>query len=252
MKQRTTHWLMIACAAANLVACEGEQETAIDSAEKANAAKSAEEAAEQEALAALIKKNAAEREQRQAEENPAKDITCAEGPNADFHDEELEAEVRRRLEKPEGDIKLSELKTLRSINLMRGGTKVDYLDPCIFPHLTGLRDLFLGPGKLSDISLLANLSNLESLRVSMNQVSDITPLAKLEKLDRLDLGRTQVKDVKPLADLKNLTELMLDHTKVTDVSPLKSLDKLKLITISGAPVDNSMVLARPGLKIVDE
>jgi internalin A len=233
-------------------ACEDGKPSAIDAAESAKAAKSAEDQAKQDALAKLIEKNAQEREEKAAAEDPAKDISCKDGPVADFHDLELEAEVRRRLEKPEGDIKLSELAKIKALNLARAGVSVDYLDPCIFPHLTGLRDLFLGPGKLSDISLLAKLENLEALRASMNQISDVSPLSGLTKLDRLDLGRTQVKDVKPLSGLSNLTEVMLDNTKVTDIAPLASLDKLKVLSISGAPVENPTAISRPGLKVVDE
>ncbi len=209
---------------------------------------------------------------KQPEKEPGADIVCAEGDLADFHHAELEAEVRRKLKKPEGDIKQSELKQVRSINLAKEG-KVDYLDPCIFPHLTGVRDLFLGPGKLKDISLLANLTELTSLRASMNLIEDVTPLKDLEKLDRLDLGRTRISDVSALSGLKNLTELMLDDTQVKDVSPLASLEKLQVLTlsrtqvkdisvlkplkelksvsISGAPVEDPLALSRPGLKVTD-
>lgn len=207
--------------------------------------------------------------------DPAADIECKPGPVADFHDEGLEAEVRRKLQRPEGDIKVTELRSIKSINLARDpSAKVDYLDPCIFPHLTGVKDLFLGAGKLRDISALSKLSQLESLRVSMNRVDDLTPLADLKKLDRLDLGYTQVTDVTPLAKLTTLTELQLDNTKVSDVSPLASLEnlerlslqrtdvrdlaplkplaKLKFLYIAGSRVEDPYALARPGLKVVQD
>jgi internalin A len=213
--------------------------------------------------------------QKAEEPTPGADIECAEGPNADFHDKALEEEVRRKLEKPEGDIKTSELRKVRSINLAKdAANKVDYLDPCIFPHLTNVKDLFLAPGKLSDISLLAKLTNLESVRLSMNQVSDLTPLEGLSKLDRLDLGHTQVTDVTPLAKLTTLTELQLDNTRITDVSALTSLDKLerlslqrtevkdiaplkglkslKFLYIAGSRVEDPYAASRPGLKVVDQ
>jgi internalin A len=246
---RRSLWLLPAF---TLLACEDDKASAIDAIASANAVKSAEAAAKQEALAKLIEKNAEERKEKAAAADPAKDITCKDGPTADFHDDKLEAEVRRRMDKPEGDIKVSELKKLKALNLARPGVTVDYLDPCIFPHLTGLHELFLGPGKLSDISVLAKLENLESLRASMNKVSDISPLSGLKKLDRLDLGRTEVKDIKPLSGLENLTELMLDHTKVTDIAPLASLEKLKTLSISGAPVENPMAVSHTGLKVINE
>src|SRR5690606_31494843 len=106
-------------------------------------------------------------------------------------DAALEQEIRRKLGKPEGAIKKSELRTIRSVNIAKAGAQVDYLDPCIFPHLTGVKDLFLGPGKLSDISLLKHMRGLMSLRASMNRVEDIGVLAGMPHLDRVDLGRTK-------------------------------------------------------------
>ena len=209
-----------------------------------------------------------------AEKKPARpEIECAQGNTADFHDPQLEREVRRKLQKPEGKISKAELKTIRSINVARGGA-VDFLDPCIFPHLTGVRDLFLGPGKLDDLSILAKLPRLESLRAAMNQVSDVTPLATLRKLDRLDLSNTLVRDISPIAKLTQLTELQLDGTQISDVSPLAKLEnlerlslqrtqvreiavlrplkKLKYLYVQNSPVDDPFTVARPGLRVVTE
>lgn len=217
---------------------------------------------------------AAAKKEEPKEENPAESIECAGGPNADFHDKVLEEEVRRKLEKEEGDIPVKLLAKVKSVNLKRDPTATtDYLDPCIFPHLTNVKDLFLARGKLRDISLLGKLTQLESLGVSQNQVEDISPLANLTKLDRLDLGRTQVKDLSPLSKLTSLTELQLDNTPVEDVSPLASLEKLerlslqrssvkdisvlkplkelKFLYIEGSRVEDPYALARPGLKVMD-
>ena len=96
----------------------------------------------------------------------------------DFHgDQLLEADVRKKLQKLAGPIHESDLKTIKSINIS-GGT-VDALDPCIFPRLTAMRDLFVGPGTVDDLTPLANLVQMRSLRVSVSQVTDLTPLDKL-------------------------------------------------------------------------
>jgi internalin A len=214
----------------------------------------------------------------EAEKKPKEDfskIECKEGPDADFHDKGLEAEIRRKLEKPDGVIKKADLAKVKSVNLARDKeAKVDYLDPCIFPHLTQVKDLFLGPGELTDISLLSKLSKLVSLRASMNQVSDVSALKNLKNLDRLDLGHTQIvdvsalsgltsltelqldntkiKDVSPLAGLKNLVRLSLQRTEVKDIAPLKSLEKLKFLYIAGSMVEDPYTVARPGLQVSQE
>ncbi len=246
---------------------------AAEKVEAENAAKSAAAARTAEVLQQLIAKQAAEREQKQPERaGAASDVQCKEGREVDFHEPQLEAEVRRKLGKPTGAISQSELATIRSVNLARGGS-VDYLDPCVFPHLTGVKDLYLGPGKLSDLSVLRHLRRLTTLRASMNAVSDISVLSGHAALERVDLGHTRVSDLRPLENAKNLTELMLDDTLVEDISPLAGLDKLQVLALSrtqvntlkplaglkklksvsvvGAPVARPYGLPQSGLRIVD-
>lgn len=203
-----------------------------------------------------------------------KQITCPKPPQVAFTDPLLEAEVRRKAGKLEGDVTLADLKKVRSVDLTRGGKPTDSLDPCIFPLLTNLHHVYLGGGQLSDLSPLAGLTQVEGLRASMNQVAVITPLSGMLQMDRLDLGRTQVRDLTPLKRMTKLTELMLDdtpvddlsplkglanlerlsikRTRVTDVSPLKGLRKLKFLYVAGSNVDSVTSIQRPGLKISNE
>lgn len=189
---------------------------------------------------------------------------CPKGPNVEFAQKEIEAEIRKKLQKPDGPLTNAELKKVKSLNL--SNVKLAGLDVCVFSQLTGLKDLFLGPGEYDDLSPIAGAKDLESLAASRNQVKDLTPIAKLTKLDRLDLGRSQVADLKPIAGLTSLTELALDdcpvedlsplvkltkleklsiqRTKVKDASPLKALKKLKFLYVNGTPADeDGMTLA---------
>lgn len=202
-----------------------------------------------------------------------KDVICNVGATIEFTDKVLEADVRKKLSKPEGPITPADLKTIRSLNLTGG--PVNELDPCLMPLFTGMKDLFLGSGDLEDLTPIANLTNLESLRASINKVSDLKPLSKLVKLDRLDIARTSIRDIEPLRTLVNLTELELDDTQildiaalapltkleklslkntpVKDVSPLKAAKKLKTLNIGGTPVEDVSALSPlvgNGLKIV--
>lgn len=217
------------------------------------------------------------------EAKPAKPKECASGADLVLDDPDLEAELRKKLgklPKNPGDkpapIRAAELASVGSVNLTTKAS-LDDLDPCVFPKLTGLKHLYLGKGKLSDLKPIANLVQLESLRVAYTEVSDLSPLEKLVKLDRVDLGHTHVRDLAPLANLVNLTELELDgdditdlaplakckkleklsikRTTVTDVSPLKDLQKLKFLYIEGSGVTSfdalSPLVAR-GLKVVSK
>jgi internalin A len=161
---------------------------------------------------------------------------CPKGPKVTFEQKGIEDVVRLKLPKPTGDITIADLKRLKSFNGQAARLKLEHLDPCVFSHMTGLKELVIGEGTYDDLSPIAGATQLESLIASMNQVSDITPLAKMKKLDRLDLGRTQVKDLTPLAGLTALTELQLDGTPVEDLTPLAKLTLLEDITVKGTKV----------------
>src|ERR1700733_11835003 len=77
----------------------------------------------------------------------------------------------------------NDLKAIKSINLSQA--TINDLDPCVFPLFTGMKDLFLGPGDLDNLTPLATLTQLITLRASINKVSDVSPLAKMTQMDRL-------------------------------------------------------------------
>jgi internalin A len=165
---------------------------------------------------------------------------CPKGGAVDFGDPGIEAQVRLKLQKPDGDVTAADLKRVKSLNLSQ--VKLEQLDPCIFTPMTGLKELFLGPGDYDDLTPIAGSTGIESLRASMNQVSDLTPIAKMTKMDRLDLGKTKVKDLTPLAGMKNLTELQLDGTEVEDISPLAKLTAMETLSLKNTKVKDASAL----------
>src|SRR4051812_19488763 len=65
-------------------------------------------------------------------EAPKKDPLCATGPEVTLTDKDLDAELRKKLNKPTGPIKTSDLGTVRSLNLTQKQS-LDELDPCVIP-----------------------------------------------------------------------------------------------------------------------
>jgi len=167
---------------------------------------------------------------------------CPSGKALAFDDPALEQGIRFKLQKMTGALGKADLGRLSSLNLSQA--KVNELDICVFPHMTSLKELFLGPGDLDDLSPIAGLKNLETLGASINQVSDLTPLSGLTKLDRLDLGRTKVKDLSPLKNLTRVTELMLDSTPIEDLSPLSDMKDLEKLSINKTLVKDVSPLAK--------
>lgn len=203
-----------------------------------------------------------------------RDFKCEPGDKITFNMPALEAEVRRKVgkEADKGPITKADLAKVKSINLTQA--QVDFLDPCVFPFLTNVKDVFLGQGDLDDLKPLENLTQLLSLRAAINKVRDAKPLSRMTKLDRLDLSRSQIEDLTPISTMADLTELALDDTPVSDLTPLAKctklerisikntrvanlqplvgLRKLKSLAISGSPITDTNVLAplrSSGLKI---
>jgi hypothetical protein len=201
---------------------------------------------------------------------------CPKGPTFEFDNKDVEAEVRKKLAKPEGPVTFADLKKVKTLNI--ANAKQPQLDVCLLAQITNVHELFLGPGEYDDLSPVYALKDLEALGASRSQVKDIAGLAKLSKLDRLDLAHTQIADISPLASLVNLTELTLDdtpisdvsvlakltkleklgikHTKVKDASPLKPLKKLKVLYVGGTPADEDGVTLAPvrgnGTKVISD
>lgn len=166
-----------------------------------------------------------------------KQVDCPKEKVVTFHDQTLETVVRRQLRKESGPIERSELAKVKTLDLSQAPSN-DELDPCIFPAFTGLKGLYLAPGKLDDLSPIKGLTQIESLRASATLIKDLTPLSGLTKLDRLDIGRTPVSDLAPLASLVNLTEIQIDDTEVTDLTPLASLKKLNVVLLKRTRVSD--------------
>ncbi|MCP4344977.1 MAG: leucine-rich repeat domain-containing protein [Desulfobacterales bacterium] len=191
-----------------------------------------------------------------------------------FPDENFEAEIREAIEKPEGDILISDLQGITSLDASL--TEIENIEGIQFcSNLTELKlglaseepcdfccpipDLKLGiesegiPTQLSDITPLANLTNLTELHLFFNQISDIGPLADLTNLTKLYLDSNQIGDISPLENLTNLTELDLNTNQISDISPIVSLTDLAKLNISFnqisdiSPLENLTKLTGLGL-----
>jgi len=166
---------------------------------------------------------------------------CEKVETLTFENKDLEAAIRVKAQKPEGELKISDLKKLRSLNLTR--VLVEELDVCLFHHMTELREFFIGPVGIDDISPLSNSKKLESLGLAMNPVEDLSPLSEMTKLDRLDLSNTKVVDLSPLSEMTLMTELTLDGAPATDLSPLSKMTKLERLSVKKTQVKDVSVLA---------
>jgi internalin A len=165
---------------------------------------------------------------------------CSDSKEASFPSPEFEGAVRVKLQKPDGAISKAELKGLRSLNLSQ--VALDELDICLFHHMTGLKELFLGRGKINDLGPISGATRLESLRASLNPIVDLSPLEKMTKMDRLDLAHTKVTDLAPLSGMTLVTELALNDTPIEDVSPLAKMTKMETLSLQRTKVKDVSAL----------
>ncbi|GIP34479.1 leucine-rich repeat domain-containing protein [Paenibacillus sp. J2TS4] len=154
-----------------------------------------------------------------------------------FPDPYFEQTVREVINKPEGDILVSDVHGLTDLyifereitnitgiqyfsdlrNLTTHSTKIEDISP--IQGLTKLEYLSFTDGQLVDISVLRNLKNLRSLSFQNNKIEDITPLSALPYLNSLNLSHNHIEDISPLSNLTNLRSLYLRGNPVKDYTP---------------------------------
>lgn len=157
-----------------------------------------------------------------------------------FADSNLEAAIREAINKPEGAIYLSDLKSLTNlVASQKGISDISGLEYC-----SDLLYLMLTDNNISDISPISGLTRLESLVITDNNVSDISPLAGLTSLNWLDLVQNNISDLSPLAGLTSLDWLPLGGNNISDISPLvmnSGLSEGDFVHLGGNPLSDESI-----------
>jgi len=122
----------------------------------------------------------------------------------------LQADIRKRIGKPSGEITLDDMSKLNAI------------------HVGDLR-------KVTDLTPIKGAINLLDLDIYNNPVSDLSPVAGMKKLRKLWAHEIQISDLTPLAELTSLERLHLRGCRITDLSPLTNLKQLKELWIENNP-----------------
>ncbi|HEX9897296.1 MAG TPA: leucine-rich repeat domain-containing protein [Dehalococcoidales bacterium] len=162
------------------------------------------------------------------------------GSEVSFPDSNLEAAIRKAINKPTGDIYKTELQSL---------TRLFYLTDKNITNLVGLeycsnlQILYLSDNSIDNISPLANLTNLTILELNNNEIIDISPLKSLTKLTQLQLSGNQISDISPLSSLVNLNLLQLSGNQIINISQLTSLTKLTSLDLGSNQINDVSSLA---------
>jgi len=189
---------------------------------------------------------------------------AAQAEVVDFPDKNLEAAIRKAINKPTGgilDTDLLGIRRLTSLHAARQGitdltgleyckdltqlrlTSNDIRDLSALSGLTNLQFLWLSYNQISDLSALSGLTNLMMLDLNDNQIRDISALAGLTNLNNLYLTHNQISDLNALAGLANLRELYLDKNKILNLDPLAGLNKLECLNLMHNQISDISALA---------
>lgn len=162
-------------------------------------------------------------------------------------------------------------------NLMLEVPKVEDYSP--LAGLTGLRDLRIFSGQVTDLSFLSGMDRLEFLHLGTNgeepvslkplagcrslrrlgidvnyengwTVSSLEGLEGLTGLRTLEIPRTAVTDLSPLEACRDLERLDLGDTQVTDLSPLAGCACLKVLYLGSADVEDFTPLQDCPLEVI--
>jgi len=134
-----------------------------------------------------------------------------------FPDLQLEAAVRRALDRPTGVLTTADMALLKTLEA--------------------------GRQNIVDLSGLEYAVNLESLNLYQNSVEELAPLGALTRLRVLNLGGNSIKDISALRGLTALEELDLSHNRLTNIDALQKLTRLRLLHLEGNDISALTPLA---------
>jgi hypothetical protein len=152
----------------------------------------------------------------------------------EFSDANLLKIIRKKLNKPTGDITNIDVETIT--NLYASSCRIFNLEGIQYLH--NLERLDLNDNKISNIKPLSILTKITTLSLGSNELTNIKPLESLIELRHLSLGFNNISDIKPLSKLSNLETLILFRNKVSDISPLLDLENLFELSIGQNPISN--------------
>ena len=161
-------------------------------------------------------------------------------PGLVFADPAFEAEVRRELDKAEGEIiTAKDAARCPILNIDCSGVK-SLEDITAFSSLMVLR---LTHAAGLDLSPVCGLRELNSLTVDKSELTDLSFVSGLTRLKELDISDNRITDLSPLAGLEKLEKFYAENNFISDIEPLFGLGKLYSVNIAWNPADSGRVEA---------
>ncbi len=187
------------------------------------------------------------------DEEPAE--TAPEDTVIHFLDPVIEAETRRILNKPAGDIMKKEVLGITDFGVDREYEDYDSLGKIgsVSGEIATLKDLqwfknlkvlILSDCDLDSLEGIEELTELRVLYVRRNRLRDIEPVRNLEHLAYFDCAYNNIDDYSALCSLTEMKELGIGDNGMayTDLSPLENMTRLSALYAPFCGIDDISVL----------
>lgn len=166
------------------------------------------------------------------------DRAAGDSEAAVFKDKAIEAAIRELLDKPSGEIALSELETVTELYLIGAETGENWNSLVTRGEILMYGDKVVASrGGAASLEDMAMLPNLRTLALCNQDISDLSPLAG-SRIERLALHGNSVSDLSPLAKCGDLSELIISDNPVTEFSSLSHCKRLWKLTAGATPIES--------------
>lgn len=157
-----------------------------------------------------------------------------------FPDEGLEKSIRKAIDKPKGDIYLSDVKNLKQLDAIALGIT----DLSGIENLHGLEKLGLWGNKINNTQLkhIKGLTNLKYLDLATNELKYIPSKTfdKMPNLIELVLDENQITSIDSDAfiGLENLSNLLIEDNYITNIDCVKTLKNINSLFFRNNNISN--------------
>ncbi|HYE81308.1 MAG TPA: leucine-rich repeat domain-containing protein [Clostridia bacterium] len=166
-----------------------------------------------------------------------------------FGSKSVEAEVRKIIDKPAGEIYTSDVKGITSITLtsvkdpMKSGQFIDLTGLELLPELTGLSINIMDDCTIQNIEVLRRLPKLTAISMQQLQptyytLKSLNLFSNMKSLRELSLANFRGVDISGLQEFPHLEKLSLSYCDIKDITPLSGLSSLKELNLTGNAIED--------------
>ncbi len=165
-----------------------------------------------------------------------------------IEDKILENEIRRVINKQEGELTKQELLKVKTLDIGGKGIKslegLQYCTNLNWINLGGVFNPNIGEfiyNNIEDIIPLSNLTKLTYLDLSFNNIREVGHLSKLTNLKKLNLSNTNITNINGLSNLTQLTYLGLSNNEnLSNVNAIKNMKQLQTLGLLYVNLNDDM------------